>query len=143
MFEDIFQSLMPHGHCFLDRKQWVPIYAVSNLLISASYISIFVALLKISNLKRIIAYKWPGIIYGLFILLCGIGHLLMVWNIYNGQYVIETIWHSLTAIISFIAAFMTFNLYPVIKKFSQQEAIEPYLDRIKYLQKKIEEMDTR
>lgn len=43
----------------------------------------------------------------IFIFCCGIGHLLMIANIYRDLYSLQAAWNALTAIISFI------NLYNV------------------------------
>lgn len=112
-------DFMPRGHCGAWDGGYAWLYVISNVLIAAAYIAIFLLLvlaycqgrrsttpLHITR-RQVFSMR---IIYGSFILLCGIGHLEGATSFFYPQYHLYAIWHGLTAIVSWGAVFMTARL---------------------------------
>lgn len=106
----LFDELMPHSHCFLWRGDLVPWYLGFNGAIFTSYMLIGGSLLYIYRKRKETKYPLALVMYGAFILLCGVGHLIMSVNMFKGYYVLETVWHGLTAVVSLVSAFFTMKL---------------------------------
>lgn len=109
---DLWAKLMPHAHCFLNYQEWVPLYVLSNGVIFLAYTLISLTIIFVYIRRNEIAHRGLFLIYGVFISACGIGHLLMAINVYSGMYLIETIWHNLTALVSLMAMAYTIYLAP-------------------------------
>ncbi len=77
-------AYMPHGHCFL----WLPsilwLSVGSDLLISLSYFSILIAILIFIKKRGDLELKRLAVLFASFILLCGITHLINIYNIWFG-----------------------------------------------------------
>jgi hypothetical protein len=112
-------DFMPRGQCGSWDAGFVWLYVISNVLICAAYVAIF-ALLMLAywqgrrssapvNITRQQAFSMR-IIYGSFILFCGIGHLEGALAFFRPQYHLYAVWHALTAAVSWAAVFITARL---------------------------------
>ena len=114
--EVLFAELMPHHMCFLPQEWAVPYYILGNGVIGMVYV-ILTALMAVLHYKK----KNPMLrrqlkVFGSFILTCGLGHWLMVWNLYHGMYVLEAMWHILTAFVSVLSLLVvTFQILPLLR----------------------------
>jgi len=111
---EVFANLMPHNHCFLWAKELVPFWFSANMFIFTSYLVIASSLTIVFVKRKEMQHIWISLIYALFIVMCGIGHLIMALNIFEGAYILETYWHIATAIISVAAMLVTLRLVPVL-----------------------------
>lgn len=100
----MFEKLMPHSHCFLWAKELVPYHVMFNIIIGISYLCISGLLVFLFFKKREYDHAGFFILFGAFILACGLGHFLDAYNMYHGRYILETLWHGVTAFVSFVAA---------------------------------------
>jgi PAS domain S-box-containing protein len=98
------ENFMPHGMCLL----WVPgllwLHVISDVLITLSYFSIPVAILYVMRKSKVVVMPWIYILFGSFILLCGITHALSVLVLWNPVYRLEGVVKALTALVSIITA---------------------------------------
>jgi hypothetical protein len=103
---------MPHGHCYL----WTPGilwgHAVSDAIIALSYFSIPIALLALVRRRKGMIFGSVFILFALFIVACGVGHLIDVWNIWNGAYWLSTVVRVATALASIVTAAVLWPLLP-------------------------------
>lgn len=120
MIEKLLSTdFMPRGNCGDWDRSYVWLYVTSNILIFAAYLAIFCLL---------VAAYWQGrrftsplsitrkqvfsmrVVYGSFILLCGIGHLEGAAAFFHPQYHLYAVWHFITACVSWMAVFVTARL---------------------------------
>ncbi len=95
-------NFMPHGYCIAWEPTILWPWVVGNLLIAMAYLALPVMIYKIarrrSDLKPSVGNVfWLG---AMFILLCGVGHVINTINFWQGWYQIESIWALGTGLIS-------------------------------------------
>jgi hypothetical protein len=115
---------MPHGHCYL----WTPGilwgHAISNAIIAFAYFSIPVALIYFIRRRNDLVFSWMFVLFAIFILTCGVGHLVDIWNIWNGAYWLSTIVRVITAIASIGTAVALWPLIPIALKIPSNRLLE-------------------
>lgn len=138
MWDLVLKQFMPHGHCFLGNEFLLNTYSTANFLIFLSYLTISIILLTVFFIRKDFKHIKLASIYGLFILFCGIGHLIMVLNLTNGYYYLESWWHVGTAAVSIVAAFATMKIAPSLIKFPKNslEALEQMTDQLNTIEDK-------
>ena len=114
---DLLQSLfdssfMPHGQCYLWQPGLVWLQAGSNALIALAYFLIPPAILWFVRKRDDLAFKWMFGLFGAFIMLCGMTHLMSVWTIWNGTYWIDGSIRLATGLVSMATAVLLFPLVP-------------------------------
>ena len=102
-------TFMPHGYCISWQPDILWLNVISDLLIATAYFSIPVALLIYVNKKKDIQFKGLLILFALFILFCGLTHLLSVYNMWHGAYALHGLVKAATAIVSLLTAYVAFN----------------------------------
>lgn len=96
-------SYMPHGACFVWRKDILVFNVIGNSLTALSYflipgyITAYIRHKKDTLQPQAIPIAW---LFAAFILACGLGHILNVWNIWNGDYHVDAIWQTITGLVS-------------------------------------------
>ncbi|MCQ8102798.1 EAL domain-containing protein [Methylomonas sp. SURF-2] len=94
-------GLVPHGFCL----KWNPLLlwtmVGSDAIIAVSYFSIPFALWYFTRKRPDIHNRWLFILFGLFIVACGITHLLEVITIWRPDYWATALAKLLTAVLSF------------------------------------------
>ncbi|MCK9605009.1 MAG: EAL domain-containing protein [Methylomonas sp.] len=103
LFNDAFNftGLIPHGYCL----KWNPLLlwtlVGSDSIIAVSYFSIPFALWYFTQKRADIRNRWLFILFGLFIVACGITHFLDVLTIWRPNYWANAIAKAATAGLSF------------------------------------------
>ncbi len=111
-FADTF---MPHGYCFNWRADILWINVVSDLLIAVAYFSIPFALIIIIKKRKDLEFKGIFVLFAMFILFCGITHLMSIYNIWNASYGLHGILKAMTAFVSVYTAVVVYkNLEPAL-----------------------------
>ena len=105
-------AYIPHGHCYLWQTPLVGLHATSNILIALAYFSIPIALLYFVLTHKDIPFLNVFILFGAFIILCGVGHLLDVWTLWHPNYWISGIERAATALVSCYTAITLLTLIP-------------------------------
>jgi len=103
---------MPHGHCYLWTKGLIELHVTSDGLIALAYFSIPLTLGWFVRRRRDIDFGWMFILFGVFILACGMTHLMEVWNIWHSNYWLSGSIKALTAITSVPTAILLTRLMP-------------------------------
>ena len=107
-----YQNFMPHGYCFL----WVPeilwSQIIAEIIIASAYIIISLTLFYLVIRRKNIPFSWIVVLYGVFILLCGLTHITGLLSIWYPIYVLDSILKIVTAAVSIAAAFVMFPLIP-------------------------------
>lgn len=103
---------MPHGHCFQLRPEIVYPYVGSNSLTALCYFILSGLIGRFWWKKKPKGAGPLFLTFALFILFCGIGHVVMVVNVWKAYYHLEAIVNSLTAFISLATVLVAFQLWP-------------------------------
>jgi len=102
---------MPHGHCYLWRPDILWLNVLSDAGIALAYFSIPILLYYFLKKRPDVPFRPVLYIFSIFILACGITHLLGIWTVWHGDYGIHGVAKMVTALVSVATATM---LYPVI-----------------------------
>ncbi len=112
--DEVSTSLyMAHGYCLVWKPWLVAAHAISDLVIAAAYFAIPIAIWIYVRLRKDLELKGLAVLFALFILLCGLTHLLQCavlwWPIYETQAWVK----AATAAVSLATAVV---IYPLIPK---------------------------
>ena len=117
-------KFMPHGHCYL----WTPGilwgHAISDAIIAFAYFSIPIALIYFIRRRNDLVFSWMFALFAIFILTCGIGHLVDIWNIWNSAYWLSMIVRVITALASIGTAVALWPLIPIALKIPSTKLLE-------------------
>ncbi|MGB3207427.1 MAG: ATP-binding protein [Crinalium sp.] len=104
----IFLAYMAHGHCYLWNPWLTSVHVISDAGTALAYFSIsaYLALVAYKN-ESLSKIKVLLFIYGAFIVLCGISHLLAVIEIWKPIYWVSGVEKTAMALTSIYAAFIT------------------------------------
>ena len=116
------ETFMPHGYCLEWRPDILWLNVISDLFIAVAYFSIPVLLVLFIRKRKDIQFQGIFILFASFILLCGITHLMSIYNMWHGAYGLQGILKALTALVSIITAYVAFkNLEQAISIPSRKE----------------------
>ncbi len=108
------ENFMPHGQCLLWEPEVLWLHVISDVIITLSYFSIPCIILYVIKKRGGIAFKLVYIMFGLFIFLCGLTHLISVWTLWNPVYRFEGLIKAFTAIVSMATALLLVPIIPLI-----------------------------
>lgn len=103
---------LPHGICFAWDRTLLLLHVVSDALVAAAYFSIPFVLWTFVRRRRDLQFKATFVMFGLFILFCGLTHVLAIWVIWRPDYALEGIVKALTAAASIGTAVVLWPLLP-------------------------------
>ncbi len=107
-------DFMPHGFCYLWDPRIVWLHVISDGLIALSYFCIPVVLFYFIRKNRDLPFDRIFWMFGTFILACGTTHLMEVWNVWHGSYLVAGVIKAITAAVSVITVAMLVQLAPKI-----------------------------
>jgi two-component system NtrC family sensor kinase len=114
-FKKLFSSdFLPHGTCYLWNPKIVWLHVISDGVITLSYYCIPLALIYLVRKRRDIPFNWIFWMFGLFILGCGTTHLMEVWNVWHGNYLLAGVIKAVTAMVSLATAVVLMPLLPKV-----------------------------
>ncbi len=91
----------PHGHCFLWETGILRLYVISDLLTGTSYVAISLMLVYLVYMVgRDLPFNRIFLMFGAFIITCGMTHFMDVWTLWNPTYWLSGFVRLLTAIAS-------------------------------------------
>ncbi len=126
------ESFIPHGHCYLWKTDLVLLHVVSDSLIALSYYSIPLMLVYFVQKRRDVPFHGVFLLFGVFIIACGTGHLLDVWTLWHPVYWLSGFVKAITAIVSCYTALVLFPLIPkalALPSPAQLEAVNQTLEK--------------
>jgi diguanylate cyclase (GGDEF)-like protein/PAS domain S-box-containing protein len=106
------QSLIPHGFCLTWNPALLWTLVASDALIALSYFSIPFALWYFAKKRPDIPYRWLMVVFGVFIVACGITHIFDILNIWRPSYWVSAYAKVFTAIASFVTAVAVWRIMP-------------------------------
>ncbi|MDY6941070.1 MAG: ATP-binding protein [Cyanobacteriota bacterium] len=118
------EQYMPHGHCYLWQTPLVGLHVVSDFLIAIAYFSI-PAMLAYFVLKRPdVPFLKVFVLFGAFIICCGIGHLLEIWTLWHPAYWLSGVEQGVTALVSCYTAASMVTLLPQFLSLKSPDELE-------------------
>jgi PAS domain S-box-containing protein len=113
-FERILDSSMfsPHGICLLWEPELIWLHVASDAVIAMAYFSIPFALAIFVLKRRDLKFGWIYWSFAIFILACGLTHILSIYTLWVPVYGIEGLVKAATAVASIVTAGMLWPLLP-------------------------------
>ncbi|WP_245502246.1 hybrid sensor histidine kinase/response regulator [Bradyrhizobium betae] len=115
-FERILDSSMfsPHGICLLWEPELIWLHVISDAFIAAAYFSIPFALAILVTKRRDLKFGWVFWAFAVFIMACGLTHVLSIYTLWVPVYGIEGLVKAATAVASVFTAGALWPLLPKI-----------------------------
>ena len=111
MFPNYF---IPHGHCYLWKPGLVGLHVLSDGLIAVAYFLIPLTLIYIVKKRKDVPFDWVFMLFGSFIICCGITHIMEIWTLWHPNYWFSGFLKGITALISLSTAAVLVELIPKI-----------------------------
>ncbi|MGA8431323.1 MAG: ATP-binding protein [Candidatus Sulfotelmatobacter sp.] len=113
-------DFMPHGFCYLWNPLILWLHVASDALITLSYYCIPIILIYFIRKNRDIPFNRIFWMFGTFILACGTTHLMEIWNVWHGSYLLAGVIKAFTAAASVVTVGMLIPLVPKVISLPQR-----------------------
>ena len=115
---------IPHGHCYLWQTPLVWLHLLSDGLIAIAYFSIPTMLIYFVRKRSDMPFSRVFMLFGAFIVLCGVGHLLDIWTLWYPAYWLTGLEQALTALVSCYTALQLVELLPQFLSLRSPQELE-------------------
>jgi len=105
-------EFMPHGYCLVWDPALLWLHAGSDVVTGLAYLLIASMLFYLVAKRRDLPFFWLFLLFGAFILACGLTHFFAAWTIYVPSYWEEGLVKAATALISIATALFLLPLLP-------------------------------
>ena len=105
-------EFMPHGYCLVWDPALLWLHAGSDVVTGLAYLLIAAMLFYLVAKRRDLPFFGLFLLFGAFILACGLTHFFAAWTIYVPSYWEEGLVKAVTALISIITALLLLPLLP-------------------------------
>src|SRR5256714_5925553 len=105
-------GFMPHGHCYLWDPGLMRLHLISDFLIAAAYFTIPATLVLFVRKRRDLPFNWMFVCFGIFIVACGMTHVMEIITLWKPYYWIAGIVKAITALASVPTAILLIRLIP-------------------------------
>ena len=129
---------MPHGHCFLWRRDILALHVVSDVAIALAYYSIPLVLLIFVRRRPDFKFPWIFYLFASFIMACGTTHIMEILTIWKPAYYLQGLVKLGTAIVSVITAIKLWPLLPQALDLPSPEVLRQANERLLQLMKERE-----
>src|SRR5208337_4121850 len=102
--QSLSSDFMPHGFCYLWDPRILWLHVISDGLIALSYYCIPMVAIYFIRRNRDLPFSGIFWMFGTFILACGTTHLMEIWNVWHGSYLVAGVIKAVTAAISVLTA---------------------------------------
>ena len=106
------EGFMPHGMCYLWRPDVLALHATSDAVIALAYFSIPITLIYFVRERKDLEFQWIFVCFAIFIVACGMTHVLEIWTIWEPHYWLSGLTKAVTALASISTAFLLGRLIP-------------------------------
>jgi signal transduction histidine kinase len=107
-------QFLPHGHCYMWSPGVLWMNVIADILIAMAYFTIPFALLYITRRRKDLPFDWLIACFGVFIVACGLTHVISIWNVWHSHYWLEGALKVLTAASSVPTAILLWRFLPGI-----------------------------
>jgi len=113
-----FDSSMfaPHGICLQWEPELLVVHIASDAIIALSYFSIPFALTYFVSKRRDVEFGWVFWAFAVFIMACGLTHVMSIYTLWVPAYGVEGIVKIVTAVASISTALLLWPLIPYLLK---------------------------
>jgi PAS domain S-box-containing protein len=105
-------GFMPHGHCYLWDPALVKLHVISDFLIAAAFFTIPFTLINFVRRRKDLPFNWMFVLFGIFIIACGMTHVMEIWTLWRPYYWISGAVKAITALASVPTAILLIRLIP-------------------------------
>lgn len=105
-------GFLPHGYCISWSMPLILTYVVSDILIFLSYFSMPVALVYFARRREDFPYRWLLWLFAIFIMACGVTHLMGVVLLWQPLYSLDALFKAITAFVSVVTAVALWPMIP-------------------------------
>ncbi|MHB1185032.1 MAG: PAS domain S-box protein [Desulfobulbia bacterium] len=105
-------EFMPHGYCLVWDPALLWLHAGSDIVTGLAYLLIAAMLFYLVAKRRDLPFFGLFLLFGAFILACGLTHFFAAWTIYVPSYWEEGLVKAVTALISIVTALFLLPLLP-------------------------------
>lgn len=117
------EHFLPHGHCYM----WTPgvlwMNVLADILIAMAYFAIAFVLIQVARRRRDLPFNWLLAAFGIFIVCCGLTHVMHVWNVWHTSYWLEGAVKVITAAASVPTALLLWRALPSILSVPSQRQL--------------------
>jgi PAS domain S-box-containing protein len=110
----ILTAFMPHGYCMQWQPGLVGTHVVADAAIALAYFSIPSLLFTFIKKRPDVKFNWIFVAFGLFIMACGITHVMEIVTLWVPAYRWSAFFKVITALVSVVTAVALFRLMPSI-----------------------------
>lgn len=114
---------MPHGMCYLWLPEILWMHVVADAVITLAYYSIPAGLVFFMRKRPDVHFGRLGALFAAFIFLCGTTHLFGIWVVWHGDYGVQGLLKTLTAIVSIATAVAMWKLLPMVLKIPSRQQL--------------------
>src|SRR5947199_6477136 len=107
-------GFMPHGHCYLWDPGLMRLHLISDFLIAAAYFIIPLTLVNFVPKRRDLPFNCMFFCFGIFIIACGMTHVMEIITLWKPYYWISGIVKAITALASVPTAILLIRLIPQV-----------------------------
>jgi two-component system, NtrC family, sensor kinase len=108
------KGFMPHGHCYYWRPDILWLHVISDGIIALAYFSIPITLLYFLRRRPDIPFPAMIALFAIFIVLCGTGHVIEIWTVWNPVYAMQGAEKAATALASIFTAVAMVPIIPQV-----------------------------
>jgi len=112
-----------HGIHFIAYPGLMWFLILSNALIVVSYFSIPIVILLLVIKRKDLSYSWMFMLFGAFILLCGMHHFVHILTYFWGLYPLEGMIDFLTGLLSVATAILAWKILPTLTELPSLQTI--------------------
>jgi len=116
-------QFLPHGHCYMWSPGVLWMNVVADILIAMAYFTIPFALWYIARRRRDLPFDWLVVCFGVFIVACGLTHVMNVWTVWHAHYWVEGAVKLVAAAASVPTAILLWRFLPGILMLPSQRQL--------------------
>jgi signal transduction histidine kinase len=132
------EQFLPHGYCYA----WTPgvlwTHVIADILIAMAYFTIPFVLIYITRRRRDLPFDWLVVCFGVFIVACGLTHVINVWNVWHAAYWLEGAIKVITAAASVPTAILLWRSLPNILSLPSQRQLRDANDSLARANRELE-----
>lgn len=126
------RGLAPHGYCLLWEPTLIWTHVVSDGLIAAAYFSIPLVLWRLLAMREDLQFGWVLGLFALFILACGMTHVMGMLTLWVPAYGWEALVKAFTALASVFTAIALIPLLPRLVAIPSPAALQKVNEALRF-----------
>lgn len=116
-------QFLPHGHCYMWSPGILWMHVIADVLLAMAYFAIPFVLLHVARRRRDLPFNWLLVCFGVFIIACGLTHVMHVWNVWHTAYWLEGALKLIAAAASVPTAILLWRSLPSILSVPSQRQL--------------------